>query len=267
MPEENFTSRTDHILYIVTNTRYGSSFNDAEEFGKSLDIFKKLPSLSPLGLYGEYYQEDYVCGMYPEFEPALKEFFNKVYPDPDNKKALPDNILKGYAHQTMLKFGLNSSYDFSKEPDAEQLERLNERIMPKQIKDMDNFAPEVLREMGIALLKTSKDFRVVHYFMKCFSAIQRIASGEIEKEEAKNYTDIKGVIEGLSMLELVEQGIIDKDLHIVDMEGLCKSKQIQNFEINGKKYNLAETIRTSQNKEFSNSHNHFTRYMTRSGQR
>ena len=260
MSEENFFSRTDHILYIVTNARYGSSFNDADEFKKSLNLFKKLPSLSPLGLDGEHYQRDYVCGMYPEFEPALGEFFNKVYPDPDNKKVLPDNILKGYAHQTMLKFGLKSSYDFSKEPDVEQLARLNERIMPKQIKDMNNFAPEVLREMGIALLKTSKDFRVVHDFMDRFDVIKDVVSGEIEEERAKNYTDIKGVPEGLSMLELVDKGIIDKDLHIVDIEGLCQSKQIQNFEINGKKYNLAEAIRTSQNESFPKKRISFTRY-------
>ena len=239
---ERTYSNTRHILYIATNARYNSEFGDAAEFNKTLDIFKKLPSLSPLGLQGESYKNDYIVGMYPEFDGAIEYFRNKVYPDPNNKKVLPGILLKKYADETIKKFGLKDSYDFSQEPNAEQLARLNTSMIPKQIKDMNNLAPEFLKQMGVALAETSKDFRVVHEFMGCFNQMEAVLSGRISKEHAREFTDIKGVKMGLDFSELVDQRIIDEDLNILDAARLSQFPKIKEFTFVGKSYDLSRAF-------------------------
>ncbi len=242
MTKTDFESKTEHILYIVTNARYHSGYNDGQEFDKSLDLFAKLPTLSPLGLLGETYQQDYAFGMYPELEDAVKYFGQKVSPSLNKGLLLTDDVLHGFAEETIKKFGLKKGYNFSREPNPEQLTRLNHRIFPKLIRDMRELAPEFLMEMGIALSRTVNDFRLVYKFMDCFSYIGRILSGEISKKDAQQFLSLKGVPLGLSMLELVENGIIDKDLHILDPKRLCQSKQVKEFEFDGKKYNLSPAL-------------------------
>ena len=252
MLENNFESKTSHILYIVTNARYHRSFNDGEEFDESLDVFAALPALSPLGLVGENYQQDYVAGMYPELESAIKYFSQKVLPSLRKEQLIPDEILREYADETIKKFGLISGYNFSKEPNAEQLSRINERIIPKQIKDMQKLAPEFLKEVGIAFSKNTNDFRLVHKFMRCFGYIERILSGKISKDYAQKFLDVEGVPLGLSMLELVEQGIIDKNLHILDPKRLSQSKHVKEFEFEGKKYDLSQEFQKNYSQKLEN---------------
>lgn len=237
---KNSESKTEHILYIVTNARYENTFGDQGAFNKSLEVFRKLPSVSPISLEGEYYQADYICGMYPELEKAIRYFYGKVSPSLRKLRLIPDETLRKYATETIKKFKLKDSYDFSGEPDAYQMARLNARIFPKEKKELEKFAPELLKEMGLALINTSKDCRVVFNFMKQFDAIKRIVSGKISREEAKGFINIPGVKQGLALLELVDQGIIDKKLHILDWRTFCRSSVIRKFDVgNGKKYNLS----------------------------
>ena len=72
--------------------------------------------------------------MYPEFERAMEYFRDTVYSDPNNKRVLPDVLLKKYADETIKKFGLKESYYFSRKPNTEQLARLNTSMILKQIK-------------------------------------------------------------------------------------------------------------------------------------
>ena len=235
--------KTEYILYIATNARYGCSFDDAKDFNKALDVFSGFPNLSPLSLEGEAYQTDYISGMYPELESAIQYFFGKVYPSLSKGKLIPDETLRRYANDTIKKFKLQSGYDLDKAPNNVQLARLNDRMFLKQKKDLEKFAPEFLKELGLATIEISKDFRIVHKFMCYFDVIERILSGEISKDNAKEFMDIPGVEQGLTLLSLVEQNIIDKNLHILDWDRLCQSPQIAEFEVvKGKKYNFAVVL-------------------------
>ena len=240
---KNLESKTEHILYIVTNARYGSIFGDRNEFNRTLEIFRKLPSVSPISLEGEYYQKDYIYGMYPELGGAIQYFYGKVSPYLNKLQLIPDETLRKYAAETIKKFKLKDSYDFVKEPNESQIARLNARIFPKEKKELVKFASELLREMGVALMNTSKDCRVVFKFMKQFDAIERIVSGKISRAEAKKFINIPGVMQGLELLKLVDLGIIDRKLRILDWHAFCKSSVLKKFDIgNGKKYNLSVAL-------------------------
>lgn len=242
MTDNKFEARTDHILYIVANARYDCYRGDSDCFNKTIDILNS--KIHDLSLRGAYYLPEYIAGMYPEFDGALKYFSQKASArQKENHGPIPGAMLSVLARETILKFKLNNSYDVAAEPSAEQLKRLNSRIMPEQKKDMNEYGSPVLKDMAVALMETGKDFRPVHSFIDSFKNINRVLSGQTDKQTAEKHTDIEGVSFGLQLLKLKEQGIINNELEIADLERFCADKSVTQFSVNGKTYNLSAALK------------------------
>ena len=134
---------------------------------------------------------------------------------------------------------LKPHYDFEQDPSPQQLTRLIKTVGARQKQDMEQYAPKALAQLGIALLDESHDIRLVHQFMKQFSTIRRIVSGEIDRKDAQENTGISGVIFGLKMAEMKDQGILDDKLNILDNDRFYKSDVVTHFSIDHKEFNLA----------------------------
>ena len=72
MSNEPFLSKTEHILYICYNTRYHGGKGDMNEFERTIPLINVYEPTSLLS--GEHYTPDYIAGMYPELENALKDY-------------------------------------------------------------------------------------------------------------------------------------------------------------------------------------------------
>lgn len=232
--------KTEHILYINSNTRYKCSKGDGIEFNRAVDILNKF-ELHPFNsLKEDSYLGDYISGMYPEFEKALKYFNDEFYKYPDLMKT--DALMSAKAKVTMSKFGLNKEYDFDIEPNKEQLRRLNNLIKPKQRKEAAKFAPGFLKDIAFALIDTCDDYRQIHQFLCKINSIAGVVSGRYSEELVMQNQNITGVKEGLEFLSLKKQGIIDEQLNVANSEAFCASKLVKEFSVAGKVYDLSESL-------------------------
>lgn len=256
MSNEPFLSKTEHILYICYNTRYHGGKGDMNEFERTIPLINVYEPVSLES--GEHYTPDYIAGMYPEFEKALNTFAKLA--DERYKEARARCEREGLANTPMYfsdeelaevssaiikKFKLKDKYDFSSPPTKEQLERISHRILPKQKRELKNVFTPAIFHIGIAFAEKCKDSRLVHKFMIASrNTTEVVATGRVDKETAKKYKDLKGVPLGLELLALREEGILDKDLNIKDMDKFMHSKVMTAFKFEGKTYNLSE--KTSQ---------------------
>jgi len=249
MSKTPFLSKTEHILYIYSNACYKCKKGDAEDFQRTLSL---INSYCPVSFTSKiHYNGDYIIGMYPEFKDALEDFATPIIKEakritasPEQQSRykdaaiFPDEILEQMAKETIKKFNLKESYDFSSPPTKEQLERLNHRFLPKQKQQMKEELPSALFHIGMMFAEKCKDFRLVLEFIENADNIEGVASGRIKKEQAQKFIDIEGVPLGLKLSALRENGILDEDLNIKDMDTFMRSKAITEFEFGGKTYNL-----------------------------
>lgn len=242
--------KTEHILYINSNTRYKCSRGDGEEFNRAIDTLNKF-ELHPFKSFKETsYMGDYISGMYPEFEKALKYFHDEFYKYPDEMKT--DELMHAKAKVTMKKFGLGKEYDFDSEPNKEQLQRLNKRIKPKQKNEAAKFAQGCLKDIAFALIDTCDDYRQIHQFLNKINVIARTVSGRYPEELIMQNQDAFGAKEGLEFLALKKQGIIDEQLNVVDADAFCSSKLVKEFSATGKVYDLSESLSKIYGKPLNN---------------
>lgn len=237
-------SKTLHVLCIMTNARYGenSPQPDMDDFFKTLKtIQSKTPDVSPLGLSSGFsYLDDYICAMYPEFKQPVEYFSSLVSPTQRDKgQQLTQAAIAQCFDQTMTRFpNLKPYYDFEQNPSPKQMARLMKTVGAKQKQDMEQNAPQALAQMGIALLDKSHDIHLVHQFMDQFRTIEHVACGEVDRETARQHMDISGVVLGLKMAEMKEQGILDEHLNILDKDRFYKSDFVKCFTIGGKRFDL-----------------------------
>lgn len=232
--------KTEYILYLVANSRYGCSENDAQEFKEALDNYTEIPA--SLALTGEHYRLDYINGMFPELKDALQYYTGLIYPEGKEKKVHPDEVQISLAHKTMQRYNLKPSYDLFATPNAEQMERINKAFFPKIKKDLKEY-PEVFKKITAAFGITSHDSIAAFHLVGTFDTAVAVASKEIEKERALKFTDLPGVPLGLEILELRERGILDDELKIKDAEAFASSKLITQFKFRDKTYDLGPAIR------------------------
>lgn len=239
------TMKTEHLLYIYANTQYDCSEGDSAEFNKALKTLnEKIKNPSPQGtLDGENYLGAYISGMYPEFEKAVVFFQEEVEKYMHSNCKMTDILMKSKANSTIKKFRLKPEYDFDCEPNAEQKQRINAFIRPKQRNDLVKYAPEFIKDIGLALMECSKDYLPVHSFIDKIKVITNIVSGKYPEELVRKKQDIKGVKEGLEFLSLKKQGLINDNLQITDIDGFCASEIVKKFSIDGKVYDLSKNLR------------------------
>ncbi len=232
--------KTEHIFYINSNTRYCCQRDDCVEFESAISKLHELGS-GPFGVIRETIGiDDYIIGMYPEFEKALKFFHDEFYKYPDGAKN--DELMYAKAKVAMRKFGLNTEYDFDCEPNKEQLRRLNERIKPKQRNDSSMFASGFLKDLAFVVIDVCDDYRQSHQFLSTINVLETIISEKCSEEHVRMCQDIDGVEMGLEFLSLKKQGLIDDSLKITDIDKFCDSKLIKEFKIGDKVYDLSENL-------------------------
>lgn len=234
--------KTEHILYINSNTRYNCSKGDGAEFEIANETLAKH-TLSPFReMEEETYLADYISGMYPEFEKAFDFFHEEFYKYPDSNKN--DALMSAKAKVTMNKFGLKKEYDFDCEPNKEQLRRINERIKPKMKTETAKYVSGFLKDMASVLLDTCDDYRQAYQFLRKTKIIAGIVSGKYaENVVCERQDKVDGAKEGLAFLSLKKQGLIDDNLQITDIDKFCDSEIIKEFAIGGKTYNIADGLR------------------------
>ena len=239
------TMKTEHLLYIYANTQYDCSEGDSAEFNKALKTLnEKIKNPSPQGtLDGENYLGAYISGMYPEFEKAVVFFQEEVGKYMHSNCKMTDILMKSKAISTIKKFGLKREYNFDCEPNAEQQHRINALIRPKQKNDLTKYAPEFLKDVGVALMECSKDYLPVHSFIDKIKVITNTVSGKYPEKLVRENQDVDGAKEALEFLSLKKQGLINDNLQITDIDGFCNSEIVKNFPINGKVYDLSKNLR------------------------
>lgn len=256
MEKEPFLSKTEHILYICYNTRYHGGKGDMNEFERTIPLINVYEPTSLLS--GEHYTPDYIAGMYPELENALKDYKKQIQEKAREARArrereglantplfFSDKELAEISSAVIKKYNLKDRYDFSSPPTKEQQERINHRLLPKQKRELKKIYTPTIFHIGMALAEKCKDSRLIHKFMYMVrGSTEAIATGEIDKKTALEHMNIEGVPLGLDLLELREKGILDKDLNIKDMDKFMHSKVMTAFKFEGKTYNLSE--KTSQ---------------------
>lgn len=244
-------AKTEHILFILANSRYYGNKGDLGEFNNTLELMdKKFLKLSPAILgYGENLQIDEVVGRYPEFEEAFKYYEKKVFPlmekcekDGSFDKKTSDNIIHVLARDTMKKFNLKTHYDLGSEPDKEQKKRVNDRLLSKFRTDMKENFPEVFEKIGSCLADKSNDNRLVYDYMDGVYNAMSVVSGKISTEYVKNNIHVEGALLGLGLLDLKEKGVIDEKLNILDKEKFLSSQVVKNIPIKGKAYDLSNEL-------------------------
>lgn len=253
MEKAPFLSKTEHILYICYNTRYHGGKGDMDEFERTIPLINVY---EPTSLESEeHYTPDYIAGMYPEFENALNAYEKLVKKRACEARArrereglantplfFSDKELDEMSSAIIKEFKLKDKYDFSSPPTKEQLERINHHFLPKQKRELKKVYTPTIFHIGMALAEKCKDFRLIYKFMDMVRrTTEAVATGEVDKETAKKYTDLKGVPLGLELLALREEGILDKDLNIKDMDKFMHSKVMTAFKFEGKTYNLSES--------------------------
>ncbi|MBR1600054.1 MAG: hypothetical protein IJ677_00590 [Alphaproteobacteria bacterium] len=180
--------------------------------------------------------------MYPEFEKAVIFFQEEVEKYMHSNCKMTDLLMKAKANSTMRKFGLKREYDFDCEPNIEQQRRINALIRPKQKNDLIKYAPEFLKDIGLALMDCSKDYLPVHSFIDKIKVVKNIVSEKYPEKLVRENQNIKGAKEGLEFLSLKKQGLINDDLQITDIDAFCSSEIVKNFPIDNKVYDLSKNL-------------------------
>lgn len=236
--------KTEHLLYIYANTQYNCSEGDNIEFNKALKtLYEKITNPSPMGtLDGENYLGAYISGMYPEFEKAITFFQKEVEKYMHSNCKMTDILMKSKANSTIQKFQLKHEYDFDCEPNAEQQRRINALVRPKQKNDLIKYAPEFLKDIGLALMECSKDYLPVHSFIDEIKVIKNIVSGKYPEKLVRENQNIKGAKEGLEFLSLKKRGLINDNLQITDIDSFCASEIVKKFPVDGKVYDLSKNL-------------------------
>jgi len=236
--------KTEHILYIYSNTKYHSSGNDLIEFDAAVKkLNDKISSPSPLGnLDGGEYMGAYIAGMYPETAKAINFFQDEIAKYQESNYKITDTLMKSRAISTIKKFGLQFEYDFDCEPNAEQQKRINILVRQKQKSDLTEYAPAFLRDVGLALMNSTKDYHPVHKLIEKMKVINNIVSGIYNEDAVRKNLDINGATEGLEFLALKKQGILNDKLEIADIDRFCNAKIVKEFQVDGKVYDLSESL-------------------------
>lgn len=252
--------KTEHILYIYSNTQYRSSGNDLVEFDAAVKTLNdRISSPSPLGsLDGGEYMGAYIAGMYPEIAKAIVFFQDEISKYHDANCKITDPLMKSKAINTIKKFGLQIEYDFDCEPNAEQQKRINILVRQKQKSDLIDYAPAFLRDTGLALMKITKDYHPVHKLIEKIKIINNVVSGIYREDTVKENLDINGAAEGLEFLALKKQGIINDKLEIADIDKFCSAKIIKELPIDGKVYDLSESLHKLHSYQPNNKHESLT---------
>ncbi|MBR3501519.1 MAG: hypothetical protein IKO06_01285 [Alphaproteobacteria bacterium] len=234
--------KTEHILFINSNTRYERSKGDGAEFEAAISKLNEFGRGTFQFFDESVSMKDYIVGMYPEFEKALDYFHEEFYKYPDGAKN--DALMGAKAKVTINKFGLNKEYDFDCEPNKEQLRRLNERIKPKQKNDAAKYAPGFLKHIAFAVIDACDDCRRANLFLRNINVISGVLSGRYPEDFVRKYQENNdGAKEGLKFLSLKKEGLIDDRLEITDIDKFCDSKIIKEFSVGGKVYDLSEKLR------------------------
>ena len=235
--------KTEHLLYIYANTQYGCAEGDKAEFDAALKTLTgKISYASPTGMFeGSNYLGAYIAGMYPELEKSVKFFQEEIYKYKET--GISDILMKSKALMTISKFGLQRNYDFDKEPNDEQFRRINAFVRKMQKNDLVNYASPVFRDLGIVLMQSENNYQPIHQFIEKINIMNKIVSGTYPEEKVKESKDIAGVVEGLALLDLKKQGIINDKSEITDINRFCDAEIVKNFAINGKVYDLSKELK------------------------
>ena len=234
--------KTEHILYINSNTRYARSKGDGVEFEYAIEKLNNLGNGPFLSLHESICMKDYIVGMYPELEKALDFFDKEFYKHPNGAKT--DELMHAQAKLTMKKFGLASEYDFDCEPNKEQLQQLNERIKPKQKSDSIKFAPGFLKDLAHVVIDVCDDYRQANQFLSTIHILNGIVSEKYPEDLVRKDQDsVNGVKMGLEFLSMKRQGLIDDNLNITDIDKFCASNVMKEFAVGDKIYDLSENFK------------------------
>lgn len=248
--------KTEYLLYIYANTQYNCSEGDAAEFNAAVEsLTGKISYASPSGAFdGSDYLGAYISGMYPELEKPLKFFQEEIYKY--KATGISDNLMKIKALKAISKFGLSRNYDFDTVPNAEQFQRINTSVRKMQKNDLFDYAPPLFRDMGIALMQSEQDYRPIHQFIEKINMMNKVVSGMYPEKMLKDHININGVAEGLALLSLKNQGIINDKSEIVDVEKFCNAGIVKNFAVGGKSYDLSKGLRQIYNNQIQNLQKH-----------
>lgn len=248
--------KTEYLLYIYANTQYNCSEGDALEFNTALkSLTGKISYASPNGGFdGSNYLGAYILGMYPELERPLKFFQDEIYKYKET--GISDNLMKLKALTAISKFGLSRNYVFDNEPDAEQFRRINTSVRNMQKNDLISYASPLFRDMGLALMQSEQDYRPIHQFIEKINMMNKIVSGTYLEKMLKDNININGVSEGLALLSLKKQGIINDKLEIVDIDKFCSTKIVKEFSIGEKSYDLSVGLQQIHNNQINNLKKH-----------
>ena len=156
------------------------------------------------------------------------------------------------AKLAIKKFGLAPEYDFDCEPNKEQLQRLNEKIKPKQKEDLDMSAQGFLKDLGHTVIDVCDDYRQANQFLSIIRILDGIVLGKYPEDMVReNQEKVDGAKMGLDFLALKKQGLIDDEMKITDIDKFCNSKVIKEFMIGDKVYDLSENLRRAYGKSSS----------------